>query len=118
MKHNKIMLALISVLGLQLHQMHADCNVTDSSRLEATGKTTLSIHPLFTSQEPEMVSGFRSDRNQTREDGHGGAFEAVLFGSRTTNGDDLARYFFFDGLESLSVAEVGPVAGKAGFGKP
>lgn len=115
--YQKIAFALISTISMQTYQSYADCNVTDSSRLEATGKTTLSIHPLFTSQEPEMVSGFRSDRNQTREDGHGGAFEAVLFGSRTTNGDDLARYFFFDGQESLSVAEVGPVAGKAGFGK-
>lgn len=105
---------MLSVLATAIH---ADCDITDSSRLEATGKTTLAIHPLFVSQQPEMVSSFRSDRNQTRENGHGGAFQAVLFGSRTTNGDDLARYFFFDGQESLKVAEVGPVAGQAGFGK-
>jgi len=115
MKHfNKMTLALLSIMTPIIH---ADCNVTDSSRLEATGKTTLAIHPLFVSQQPEMISSFRSDRNQTRENGHGGAFQAVLFGSRTTNGDDLARYFFFDGQESLKVAEVGPVAGQAGFGK-
>lgn len=111
---NKLTLAMLSIIGTAIH---ADCNITDSSRLEATGKTTLAIHPLFVSQQPEMVSSFRSDRNQTRENGHGGAFQAVLFGSRTTNGDDLARYFFFDGQESLKVAEVGPVAGQAGFGK-
>lgn len=112
--YNKLALILLSSIGSAIL---ADCNVTDSSRLEATGKTTLTIHPLFVSQQPEMVSSFRSDRNQTRENGHGGAFQAVLFGSRTTNGADLARYFFFDGQESLKVAEVGPVAGQAGFGK-
>ena len=104
---------MLSFIGASLH---ADCNITDSSRLEATGKSTLAIHPLFTSVEPEMVAGFRSDRNQTRENGRGGSFQAVLFGSKTTNGDDLARYFFFDGKESLTVAEVGPVEGEAGFG--
>jgi hypothetical protein len=91
-----------------------DCN--DSSRLEATGKTTLAIHPLFVSQQPEMVSGFRSERSHAREEGRGGMFQAVFFGSRTTEGKDLARYFFFNGQDTLSAAEVGPVAGAAGFG--
>lgn len=114
MKYNKVLLlAVLSVIGTSLF---ADCD-NDSSRLEATGKTTLAIHPLFVSQQPEMVSSFRSERSHAREDGRGGMFQAVLFGSRTTNGDDLARYFFFDGREKLTVAEVGPVAGQAGFGK-
>jgi hypothetical protein len=114
MKYTNLMtLLLLSVVGTAIY---ADCNVTDSSRLEATGKSTMSIHPLFTSQTPEMVSSFRSDRNLLPEDGHGGAFQAVFFGSRTTNADDLARYFFFNGQEKLTVAEVGPVAGAAGFG--
>lgn len=115
MKHlNKIIFSFLSLVHISVY---SGCNVTDSSRLEATGKTTLAIHPLFVSQQPEMVSSFRSDRNQTRENGRGGAFQAVLFGSRTTNGDDLARYFFFDGQDTLRVAEVGPIAGQAGFGK-
>ncbi len=115
MKHRNILpLLLISFMGAHLY---GNCNVTDSSLLEATGKSVLAIHPLFVSQTPELVSGCRSDRNLLPEDGHGGVFQAVLLGSRTTNGDDLARYFFFDGQEKLSVAEVGPVEGQAGFGK-
>jgi hypothetical protein len=113
MQYNKLLaLAALSAIGTTIF---ADCD-NDSSRLEATGKSTLAIHPLFVSQQPEMVSGFRSDRNQTRENGRGGAFQAVLFGGRTTNSQDLARYFFFDGQDTLTAAEVGPVAGQAGFG--
>lgn len=114
MKYTKVW-ALIA-LSATVAALVADCD-NDSSRLEATGKSTLAIHPLFVSQQPEMVSSFRSDRSQAREDGWGGMFNAVLFGSRTTNSDDLARYFFFDGKEKLSVAEVAPVDGQAGFGK-
>ena len=113
MKHTK----LVALLGLGAigSLAFADC-CNESSRLEATGKSVLTIRPLFVSQEPEMVSSFRSDRSHLREEGRGGMFEAVLFGSRTTNDEDLARYFFFDGRSRLSVAEVGPVAGQAGFG--
>ena len=115
MKHyNLLALVMLSAVGATIY---ADCDISDSSRLEATGKSTLAIHPLFVSQQPEMVSGFRSERSHAREDGYGGMFQAVIFGSRTTNGDDLARYFFFNGQETLTVAEVGPVAGQAGFGK-
>ncbi len=115
MKHTKLLaLAVLSVISATIL---ADCNDNDdSSRLEATGKTTLAIHPLFVSQQPEMVSSFRSNHSHEREDGRGGAFEAVLFGSRTSSGKDLARYFFYDGLDKLTVAEVGPVEGAAGFG--
>lgn len=115
MKHyNLLVLVVLSAIGATIY---ADCDISDSSRLEATGKTTLAIHPLFVSQQPEMVSGFRSERSHIREDGRGGMFQAVIFGSRTTNGGDLARYFFFNGQKTLSVAEVGPVAGQAGFGR-
>ncbi|HLW72990.1 MAG TPA: hypothetical protein VKR54_02995, partial [Candidatus Babeliales bacterium] len=89
MKRTNI-LAFLS-LTVMVIPLYAD-SCSDSSRLEATSKTTLSLHPLFVSQSPEMVSGFRNDRNQTRENGWGGAFQAVLFGSKTTEGDALARY--------------------------
>lgn len=103
MKHNNLLVLLsISVITLSLN---AACDISDSSLYEATSKTTLAIHPLFVSQSPEMVSGFRNDRNNTRENGRGGAFQAVLFGSRTSNSDDLARYFFPDAQESLIAAE-------------
>lgn len=113
MKHKKLvaLLSLSAIAG----SLSADCDRNDSSLLEATNKTTLTIHPLFVSQQPELVSGFRNDRNQTRENGWGGAFQAVLFGSRTTDGKDLARYFFPDAHESLVAANDGPVAGQAGF---
>lgn len=113
MKHTKLWAVIaITAIGTALL---ADCD-NDSSRLEATGKSTLAIHPLFVSQQPEMVSGFRSERSHARDEGHGGMFQAVLFGSRTTNDKDLARYFFFDGQDTLTAAEVGPVEGQAGFG--
>jgi hypothetical protein len=113
MKHTKLLVVLL-LAGSVAIMLHAGCD-NDSSRLEATSKTTLAIHPLFVSQSPEMVSGFRNDRNITRENGRGGAFQAVLFGSRTTNADNLARYFFPDGLESLIAAEDGPTTGTTGF---
>jgi hypothetical protein len=107
MKHNKL-LVLLSLSAISA-PLFAGCdNESDSSRLEATSKTTLAIHPLFVSQSPEMVSGFRNDRNLTRENGRGGAFQAVLFGSQTTEGKDLARYFFPDAQESLIAANDGP----------
>lgn len=102
MKHNNL-LVLLSIGALTSSLLAED--LSESSRLEATSKTTLSIHPLFVSQSPEMVSGFRNDRNQTRENGRGGAFQAVLFGSRTTNSCDLGRYFFPDAQDSLLAAE-------------
>lgn len=112
MKYHKILaLASLSVISASLT---AGCD-NDSSRLEATSKTTLAIHPLFVSQSPELISGFRNDRNLTRENGRGGAFQAVFFGSRTTDSDGLARYFFPDGLDRLVAAEDGPAAGAAGF---
>src|SRR5438445_11421771 len=94
MKHNKVV-ALLSLSMISTSLLFGNCD-NDSSRLEATSKTTLAIHPLFLSQSPEMVAGFRNDRNLTRENGWGGAFQAVLFGSRTTDGEALARYFFPD----------------------
>lgn len=112
MKHNNI-LALLS-LTVMVIPLYAD-RCSDSSRLEATSKTTLALHPLFVSQSPEMVSGFRNDRNQTRENGWGGAFQAVIFGSKVSESDALARYFFPDAQESLIAAVDVPVSGEAGF---
>jgi len=105
MKNNNILVCFL--LSATTIAMLAD-NISDSSRLEATSKSTLTLHPLFVSQSPEMVSSFRNDRNQTRENGHGGAFQAVLFGGVTSDSEDLARYFFPDAQESLIAAEDGP----------
>ena len=105
MKHNKLLLLIASIATVSLL---ADCDRNESSELEATSKSTLTIHPLFVSQQPELVSGFRNDRNLTREDGWGGAFQAVLFGSLTGDSEDLAQYFFPDANESLIAANDGP----------
>jgi hypothetical protein len=86
----------------------ADCDRNEASELEATSKTTLTVHPLFVSQQPELVSGFRNDRNLTRENGWGGAFQAVLFGSQTSDSEDLAQYFFPDANTELVAANDAP----------
>src|SRR5579872_1157769 len=106
MKHHNALLFLM--LGVMAMPLLADCERTDSSLLEATSKTTLTVHPLFVSQQPELVSGFRNDRNLTRENGWGGAFQAVLFGSETMDEEDLAQYFFPDANTSLIAANDGP----------
>ncbi|MFC1870672.1 hypothetical protein ACFLXW_00205 [Candidatus Dependentiae bacterium] len=49
---------------------------------------------MFQSASPEKVSGFRSDRLHDREDGWHGTAEVALFGGKTTNEYELARYFF------------------------
>lgn len=110
MKNTKIVALLSLTMGIPLL---ADCR-NESSELEATSKTTLTVHPLFVSQQPELVSGFRNDRNITRENGWGGAFQAVLFGSQTSDEKDLAQYFFPDANTCLTAANDGPPQ-QAGF---
>jgi hypothetical protein len=105
MKNRKIIAFLSLAVGIPLL---ADCDRNESNELEATSKTTLTVHPLFVSQQPELVSGFRNDRNLTRENGWGGAFQAVLFGSQTSDQEDLAQYFFPDANTSLIAANDGP----------
>jgi hypothetical protein len=105
MKNTKIVALLSLVMGIPLV---ASCDRNEAAQLEATSKTTLTVHPLFVSQQPELVSGFRNDRNLTRENGWGGAFQAVLFGSETMDEEDLAQYFFPDANTSLIAANDGP----------
>jgi hypothetical protein len=105
MKNTKVLALLSLTVGIPLL---ADCDRYESNEMEATSKSTLTIHPLFVSQQPELISGFRNDRNLTRENGWGGAFQAVLFGSQTSDEDDLAQYFFPDANTSLIAANDGP----------
>ncbi len=87
-----------------------------SSEHEASCRTTLeSIQPNFTSVTPELVSAVRSDFNHAREDGHAGCVQFVLFGGKSTDKEDLARYFFPDAQDSLLVVETGPKPGAIGF---
>lgn len=107
MNHKK-RIGILALTAITTPLMLADCR-NEAAELEATSKTTLTVHPLFVSQQPEMVSGFRNDRNITRENGWGGAFQAVLFGSQTSDAGDLAQYFFPDANEKLIAANDGPL---------
>ncbi len=69
-----------------------ECTPEDSCDCEYTSRTFLALRQDFQSASPEMISGFRSDRLHAAE--RHGAAEAVVFGSQSTNDDDLARYFF------------------------
>ena len=98
-------LSLLLLISLTSTAILARNNRVDSCDTEVTSKTYLNVHPLFQSQSPEMVSSFRSDRVHIREDGYHGTVQFVLFGSKSTQDDELARYFFPDGKTSLIVDE-------------
>jgi hypothetical protein len=105
-------IALLSgtVLGKCSSKKHKSCD------FEATGKTTLTnMQPPFTSVTPELVSAQRSDFNQARENGWGGALQFAAFGGRSADKDDLARYFFPDAKTTLTVVETGPADDQVGF---
>lgn len=81
-------------------------NCFNNCKAQATSKTALAnTQAPFSSVSPEMVAGFRIDRTYARQDGKNGTFQAVLFGSKSTNSDNLARYFFPHGQRVLVVAE-------------
>ncbi len=116
----KNILALLSIGAMSAISMIAlaDCHSSSSGScdFEATGKTTLAnVQPHFTSVTPELVSTMRSDFNHVREDGKSGAVQFTLFGSRSNNKNDLARYFFPDAKTELKVVEAIPVANELGF---
>ncbi|HTM05737.1 MAG TPA: hypothetical protein VL201_00690 [Patescibacteria group bacterium] len=73
----------------------------ESSDTDVSGRSYLAIQPHFHSSSPELVSGFRGNYTHKREDGWHGAMQFVLFGSRSTHSDNLARYFFPFGKTSL-----------------
>ncbi|RTL06681.1 hypothetical protein EKK58_05130 [Candidatus Dependentiae bacterium] len=77
----------------------------ESSDTDVSGRSYLAIQPHFHSSSPELVSGFRGDRSLARQDGWHGAMQFVLFGSRSTHHDNLARYFFPFGKTSLIASE-------------
>lgn len=89
-----------------------ECSPENSCDYEITSRSFLALRPNFQSASPEMISGFRSNRLHAREDGRHGAAEAVVFGSKSTNDRDLARYFFPNGKTELIVDE------RIGLGAP
>jgi hypothetical protein len=82
-----------------------DTSGADSCDTENTSKSYLFVNPHFHSASPEMEEGFRSARTHARECGWHGAFQAVVFGSRSTHANNTARYFFPFGKTSLLVSE-------------
>src|SRR5579872_141632 len=97
----KFILSCLVLLGMISSAAYADsckpkavCAPTNSCDVNATSRSYLDSRPLFQSASPEMVSGFRNSRLHDREDGKEGAFEIVILGSKSTNSDNLARYFF------------------------
>lgn len=77
----------------------------DSEDTADTGRSHLFIRPLFQAATPERLTGFRYEQIHAAEDGCNGAFQAVVFGSRTTNDEDLAAYFSPCGIQPLRVNE-------------
>lgn len=85
--------ALFMALGLiTARTVQADC-VNDSCDCDATSRTYLSVRPQFQSVDPIYLAGFRNDRLHAYEEGWEGALQVVVFGSRSTKEERLARYF-------------------------
>lgn len=85
-------------------QIHADSRPS-SLDTEVSGRSFLALEPHFHSGSPEYISGFRFDRTHMLDDGYHGAFEVAIFGSKSHHSQDLTRYFFPNGKESLIVGE-------------
>ena len=81
------------------------CEPDNSCDVNATSRSYLDVRPLFQSVAPEMVAGFRDNRIHAREGGAHGAAQVVILGSKSTNSEDLARYFFPFGKTQLLVDE-------------
>ncbi len=74
---------------------------------DSFAKSTFSIQrslPQFQSGSPIRESFFHNDRIDDAEDGHGGAFQVVVFGGQSNEEDDLARYFLPNCKSELIVA--------------
>lgn len=104
--NNFLVLLLVLVSGSLLADCcRTECSVDSSCDCEITSRSYLAVRPLFQSASPEKVSGFRSDRLHAKEDGWHGTAEMAIFGSKSTNDLDLARYFFPFCKTSLIVEE-------------
>lgn len=65
-----------------------------SCKCEATSISYLSVRQLYQLQSPEYFSNNRAIRTHANENGIHGSFEVAVLGSKSTDPDDLARYFF------------------------
>ncbi len=78
---------------------------SSSAHSGATSKTFFSATPQYSTGSPEHISFYRTDRMIACMDSFEASFQAVVFGSGSTNADELARYFFPDHKKYLMVAE-------------
>ncbi|MDR3550068.1 MAG: hypothetical protein P4L31_01530, partial [Candidatus Babeliales bacterium] len=81
--------------GASTNSCDSSCNSNDDDNCSCPcgGKTFFYSRPMYQSYRPELWSGFGNDRMHVAQDGIGGAFDFVFFGSKSTGGDDLASYF-------------------------
>ena len=95
-RFNLIFFLLASVFSITLLASkdccRTECTPQNSCDCEITSRSFLAVRPNFQSESPEMISGFRSHRLHEGE--RHAAVEAVLFGSHSTDEENLARYFF------------------------
>jgi hypothetical protein len=92
------------LLSLLLLALVVPICASKSTTTENTSRSYLSVPSNYHSASPEFESGFRADRTHVREDGWHGAFEAIVFGGRSTHSDLTARYFFPFGKTTLLVS--------------
>lgn len=109
----KQLLGLLLISASIAGTVNADCNssTTDSCHCEATSRSYLGIRPQGQSVSPEYLAGFRNNRLHAKEDGWGGAIQAVLFGGRTTKSKDLDRYFLPFCKEAIISSDEAPAVG-------
>lgn len=102
-------IGMLLIAGMVYSQSNARaCGELATSRCGQTGRSVLWTRPLFQSNMPEMISGFREGLFHAKNDEGCGSFQLVLFGSKSRNNDNLQRYFTPFGLSCLTVDEATP----------
>lgn len=99
-KHLILSLTVASALAFNAQAMNDNDDLFKGD--DVYGQTFFSVRPEFESAFPEKTAGFR-DRAKARCDGHGGAFQFVPFGGRSTKSSDLMKYFSPTGQTTLLV---------------
>ncbi|MGC2310822.1 MAG: hypothetical protein WA432_04335 [Candidatus Babeliaceae bacterium] len=74
-------------------------------RADVTSHSFFYIEPSYRSASPIKESFFRTVRVDLAENGWGGAFEVVPFGGKSTDGNEIARFFLPFGKSCIIVAE-------------
>lgn len=97
----------ISIFGL----LAALCAAPGLTAQDVSSISVWKSRPQFQVNSPELLSSFRG--NQTHDPKthcNGGAVEFVLFGGKSTNSDELARYFLPFNKKKIVAGEFGSTA--------